>query len=286
MALHGGETLPRSLIQKGFIYDGVRVPLVGPPGIFKPSLLEFPISITTKPAVEGQPRPYEDAFSQDGRSLSYRYRGTDPMHPDNVRLRAAMTHQVPLIYFHGVVPGYYVPTWPAYVVGDDPDGLTFTVQLDQPHVLAGVTAGEATDAPLRRAYTTRLVLQRLHQADFRVRVVRAYRQMCAVCRLRHTELLDAAHILPDTHPRGEPVIPNGLALCKLHHAAFDQNIIGVRPDLVIEVNQKVLEEKDGPMLVHGLQGFHSIRLSTPRRPEHQPDPDFLDERYRLFKAAG
>jgi hypothetical protein len=36
------------------------------------------------------------------------------------------------------------------------------------------------------------------------------------------ELLDAAHILPDGHPKGEPVVPNGLALCKLHHAAFDR----------------------------------------------------------------
>jgi putative restriction endonuclease len=32
------------------------------------------------------------------------------------------------------------------------------------------------------------------------------------------------------------MVPNGLALCKVHHAAFDLNIIGVRPppDLSIE----------------------------------------------------
>src|SRR3989304_615457 len=45
----------------------------------------------------------------------------------------------------------------------------------------------------------------MHQQEFR--------QECAICRLRHEELLDAAHILPDGHPRGEPVVPNGLALC-------------------------------------------------------------------------
>jgi hypothetical protein len=59
-------------------------------------------------------------------------------------------------------------------------------------------------------------------------VLRAYRDCCAVCRLRHEELLDAAHILPDGHPRGEPVVRNGLALCKLHHAAFDRHILGIR----------------------------------------------------------
>ena len=60
-----------------------------------------------------------------------------------------------------------------------------------------------------------------------------------VCRLRHWELLDAAHILPDKHPLGEPVVPNGLALCKLHHAAFDADILGVRPDLRIERRDQV-----------------------------------------------
>ena len=53
-------------------------------------------------------------------------------------------------------------------------------------------------------------VRRLHQATFRERVLHAYRTSCAICRLRHRELLDAAHILPDGHPRGEPVVPNGL----------------------------------------------------------------------------
>jgi putative restriction endonuclease len=116
-------------------------------------------------------------------------------------------------------------------------------------------------------------------------VLRAYRERCALCRLRHAQLLDAAHILPDSDPLGAPVVPNGLALCKLHHAAFDQDFIAVRPDLVIEVRQDILEEEDGPMLVHGLQGFHERRILVPRRSEERPRPDFLEERYRRFLAA-
>lgn len=50
-------------------------------------------------------------------------------------------------------------------------------------------------------------------------------------RLRHADLLDAAHVLPDTHPPGIPVVPNGLARCKIHYAAYDRNILGVRPNL-------------------------------------------------------
>jgi putative restriction endonuclease len=83
---------------------------------------------------------------------------------------------------------------------------------------------------------------RLHQLLFRQHVIYAYSEQCTVCRLRHRELLDAAHILPDGHPEGLPVVPNGLAMCKLHHAAFDGHILGVRPDLKIEIRSDVLHE--------------------------------------------
>ncbi|MGB7622474.1 MAG: HNH endonuclease signature motif containing protein, partial [Terriglobia bacterium] len=113
------------------------------------------------------------------------------------------------------------------------------------------------------------------------------RQSCAVCRLHHTELLEAAHILPDGHPKGEPWVSNGLSLCKLHHAAFDKYILGVRPDLVIEIRKDVLDESDGPMLMHGLQECHNARLAVvPIAKPLKPNKDFLEERYELFRKAG
>ena len=106
--------------------------------------------------------------------------------------------------------------------------------------------------------TARQFRQRLHQRSFRERVLRAYREQCALCRLRHQELLDAAHIVPDTEPGGDPIVPNGLSLCKLHHAAFDRHFVGVRGHYVVEVRPDLLEEHDGPMLVHGLQGLQAL----------------------------
>ena len=111
------------------------------------------------------------------------------------------------------------------------------------------------------------------------------RSRCAVCRLRHHELLDAAHIVPDSEA-GAPRVPNGLALCKLHHAAFDKLFVGVRPDGIIEVRRDILEEEDGPMLLHGLKRLHRTRLHAPRRAEDRPDPDLLGIRYERFVAAG
>ena len=77
------------------------------------------------------------------------------------------------------------------------------------------------DAGYRRRYATSQVRHRLHQQGFRERVLAAYREQCAMCRLRHPELLEAAHIIPDTEPGGDPIVPNGLSLCRLHHGAFD-----------------------------------------------------------------
>ena len=92
--------------------------------------------------------------------------------------------------------------------------------------------------------------------------------------------------MPDGRPRGTPIVPNGLALCEIHHAAYDRNILGVRPDLVVDVQQRILEEIDGPMLRHGLQGHHGQRLmQLPRRRADRPDTDRLAERYALFRSA-
>jgi len=282
-----GEVLPAKVLWEGFEFRGQPVALKGIQGIFKPALLpELPLSITTAPPEPNRPAPYDDGFTPDGSRLLYRYRGTDPKHHQNVGLRRAMEMRRPLIYFHGVVKGEYFAAWPVYVVGDEPALLRFRVAVDDAqYVSAGlVGVGQGWD-DARREYITVTTRARLHQRSFRLRVLRAYQERCALCRLRHAQLLDAAHILPDSDPRGAPVVPNGLALCKLHHAAFDQDFIAVRPDLVIQVRRDILEEEDGPMLVHGLQEFHERRILVPRRADERPGPELLAERYRRFLAA-
>lgn len=230
--------------------------------------------------------PYEDRV-EDGGSILYRYRGTDPSHPENVGLRLAMERQIPLVYLYGLVPGRYLPVWPVYIIGDDPRALAFKVAVDDVRLLdLGPRIEETMETEARRKYVTRHTRQRLHQQSFRQRVLAAYRECCAICHLRHEELLEAAHILPDGHPRGEPVVSNGLALCKLHHAAFDGHLIGVNPDLVVHVASSILHEPDGPMLRHGLQAFHGSRISVPRSSTLRPNPEFLAERYEWFVKAG
>jgi putative restriction endonuclease len=285
VAAHG-DVLPRSSLSEGFVFNGVRIPLIAPQGIFKPKVLrEVPLTITTAPE-----SPYDDAFGPDG-LLRYRYRGSDPEHADNRGLRKAMTRRLPLAYFHGVLPGRYVATWPVYIVGDHPENLTFSVAVDDMAAFRPASSLELADrvsedrTEVRRAYATAAVRVRLHQRAFRERVLRAYRQQCAFCRFRHPELLDAAHILPDSDPGGEPVVRNGLALCTLHHGAFDRLFLGVRPDYTIEVRPDILREEDGPTLAHAIQALHEARISIPRVASHRPDPALLEIRYHQFRDA-
>ena len=128
--------------------------------------------------------------------------------------------------------------------------------------------------------------RRLHQPIFREQVLNAYATACAVCHIRHAQLLDAAHIISDSKPNGDPVVPNGIALCKIHHAAYDRNLMGIRPDYQVAINSELLNEVDGPMLKHGLQEMHGSHIRLPRRAAARPDQDRLEVRFTEFLNAG
>jgi putative restriction endonuclease len=272
------DVLPHHLLFHEFIYAGERVPLLGAQGIWKPKLInKYPLSITSIPESN-----YSDGLISDNR-LHYSYRGTDPNHRDNVGLREAMKDRIPLIYFQRIVKGKYLVHWPVYIVDDEPNELRFTIEADQLGLIQNqeLVLGDPGSEYGRRQYATREVMIRVHQRSFREKVLLAYQEHCAICKLRHRELLDAAHIIPDKNG-GEPIVQNGLALCKLHHAAFDQNIIGITPDYQIHVRKDILKEIDGPMLKHGIQEMHGSKLILPRSAAKRPRREWLEERYHSF----
>ena len=281
--LYGG-VVPRKTIEHGFFFRGERVTLVGPSGIWKPRVFKkIPLSITS--TYDG---PYDDGFTEDG-LIHYRYRGQDPNHRDNVGLREAMRTHTPLVYFHGVMQSKYWAVWPVYIIEDHPESLSCHVAIDPVYALqfdknvAMDYEGDPSSGV--RRYVASYTRTRLHQAAFRERVVAAYDDTCTLCNLHFRGLLDAAHIIPDSLPRGDPVVPNGLCLCKIHHSAYDQNIIGISPDYTVHVRSDVLDETDGPMLRHGLQGLHNQHIVLTGRVSNRPDRDRLAWRYERFLKA-
>jgi putative restriction endonuclease len=275
------EVLPRDILQNGFIYAGNRIPLISPQGIFKPKGMEYPLSITTSPE-----SPYEDKYEEG--VLIYRYRGTDPNHWDNTGLREAFKRKLPLIYLKGIVPSKYMAIWPVFIIGDDPKSLSFRLVVDD---IAEITKAKDLSYSVsesdmgRRAYITTTIKVRVHQRSFREKVLDAYQSQCSLCRIRHRELLDAAHIIPDEHPLGEPKITNGISLCKIHHAAFDNMFIGLTPNYKIEVRKDILNEEDGPMLIHGLKEFHNKSITLPSKEIFWPDKNCLEWKYTQFLNA-
>lgn len=276
-----GGRIPRTELMQGVMLSGQRIPIWNyQKGIFKPAALgRGGAALSVQTSIDS---PYADVHDRDAGRFVYKYRGTDPAHPDNVSLRTAMELGKPLIYLVAVDPGVYDAILPVYVVGDEPGRLQFALAADQPSSVL-VPADEM--AVVRREYVTRAVMERLHQQQFRRMVLRAYNEQCAICRIRHLELLDAAHILADRHPLGEPVVSNGLGLCKIHHSAYDTDILGVDPDTRVHIRVDILEERDGPMLRHGLQELHGSKLTLPKKSELQPNRDFLAERFARFTTA-
>jgi putative restriction endonuclease len=213
--------------------------------------------------------------------LRYDYRaGSDE--GNNSKLRRAYELGTPLILLRKIADGVYVPVFPVFVVGDDREARQFLIALDESLRFIRDPLHPTED---QRRYAERIVRQRLHQPVFRGQVIRAYERRCAVCSLRHPELLDAAHIINDSHDEGIAHVTNGLSLCKIHHAAFDKLLMGVTTSYEVRINRELLEEVDGPMLKYGLQEMHGRRLELPRSRREWPDPERLAHRWSAFDAA-
>jgi putative restriction endonuclease len=277
-----------------FEFGGHTHRLVGPQtGIWRVrSLSDAAISIVTAFVPPGAKRPYDDQADEVGADglLRYKWRGTDPNTADNVWLRTAMRRQLPLVWFIGVgyAPGthtqVFTPRFPVWLVDEEPQFHQFAVAVDELQRAIPSNA-DADVIELTKRYNERIVRTRHHQPLFRSTVLHAYGRRCAVCRLPFAELLDAAHIRPDAQG-GAAKVTNGLALCKIHHGAFDTNIIGISPDYVVHVRESVLETFDGPTLQHAIKAVNGEALrQLPHARNEQPDRDLLAERFESFRRA-
>lgn len=194
----------------------------------------------------------------------------------NTKMRKAEELQFPLLWFRQQENGRYVP-YRIFIIDDYPDqGYCFiSPDLSLTHALQ-------SESLIERRYAERLMKQRLHQPAFRARVISAYETRCAICQLRHGRLLDAAHITADNDENTSTSVTNGISLCKIHHAAYDANIIGIDSDYQVHVREDILEEVDGPMLQHGIKEMDQRELWVPGQVRERPDRDRLLQRFAVF----
>jgi putative restriction endonuclease len=279
-ARYGEEVPYRDGLDQGFPFRGRRVPfLSAQKGIFRAAAQEGPAALSIQTSWKS---PYDDAQIEIG--FEYAYRAGSPDQPDNRALRSAHLLCVPLVYFLSTRPGQYKPMYPSFVLEDDPAARRVLVSLGRRVGPFDERESVPIDDPIERKYVMREARVRVHQARFRGRVVPAYGERCAICRLKESRLLDAAHIVGDREERGEPVISNGLSLCSIHHRAFDQQLVGISPDYEVHVSARLLDEDDGPML-DVLKTFHREPIVLPQRRAWRPDRDRLAVRFDRFTAT-
>lgn len=117
---------------------------------------------------------------------------------------------------------------------------------------------------------------RTRDPQFRQTILRAYNYQCAICgyNLRHDSTpvgLEAAHIKWKQHG-GPCTVSNGLALCSLHHSAFDMGVIGLNENLHVLISAGV----NGSSMVDRLfWDFEGHPIFLPKSKEHYPLEQFV-----------
>jgi putative restriction endonuclease len=288
-ALRGG-VLESADLAGGFLIGGNRFPLINPQrGIFKPRQMEHLLSIKTVFPRKGGRVWYDDSARSTAKSMpammSWITRSWAPTQTRRITAGSSMRCSVKSrsSIFSVLRPVVISPLSRHSSSGWHPEHLRVQLAFG---ALVGTSPQAGPPETPERRYALREVKARLHQASFRDAVLAAYGGRCAISHIPEPRLLDAAHIVMDADEQlGQPIVSNGLPLTKLHHAAFDANLIGIDPDYRIHVSDRLLDIHDGPFLELGLKGIAGTRIERPRRLEDAPDRDRLAIRFEQFKKS-
>ena len=116
----------------------------------------------------------------------------------------------------------------------------------------GAGSGKQITIAKKRVKLTHIQFARTPQ--FRKLVLSSYGSQCAVCELQ-LGLIEAAHIVPHSHPEANEAVTNGLALCPLHHRSFDSGLVLVHEDYSIQVNDARVDHLTELNRIGGLRAF-------------------------------
>ncbi|SAI72947.1 Uncharacterised protein [Bordetella ansorpii] len=127
------------------------------------------------------------------------------------------------------------------------------------------------------------IKKKYRERSFREKVLQAYKNRCAFCRVQ-LGLLDAAHIIPVSAPGSTDEVVNGVALCKLHHLAYDTNLVAFDQDYKIKVSAARVRQLSNADLSGGLKGFKAAlegSLALPDNARHHPNRGYIRTSLRL-----
>jgi putative restriction endonuclease len=159
----------------------------------------------------------------------------------------------------------------------------FAQQPSEMQVLEEVVAAESLSEqllqtlPAARQTVVRAVTIRQRESSFRSRVLDAYEHACAICDLQ-LDLLEAAHIIPVYSDESNDLTSNGLALCALHHKAYDLALLRVDENFRIFPNERKIESLRRKGHLGGLALFQQAlreEIRLPAEAINRPRPEYL-----------
>jgi putative restriction endonuclease len=146
-----------------------------------------------------------------------------------------------------------------------------------------IPAGEFRSVPAERGRVIRMVSIRRREATFRARILQAYNYSCAVCCIQ-LELVEAAHIVPVGAPGSTDETANGISLCALHHEAYDNVLVGIRPDYRVIINEDRMRALRSTRRGAEEQRFRNnlqTRIILPVTLRDRPRQEYLREGLRI-----
>lgn len=276
MVHQGTYALTRDLLQT-YRYKGENIKLLDTSrGIWNPRQLDVTLTVMTSSKAN---TGYNDEIQANG-LIRYSLEKAAPDAGSNTKLLKAMYTGAPLVYFKGLKEGGFEANYPVYIKSFDPIEKAVYLEPDDTFKLFADPIKLAKD---HRAYVDRIVKTRQHQRFFRAEVMGAYKTKCSVCELNQYSLIDAAHIVPDADEAGIADVTNGLALCKLHHTAYDRDILGISPDYKIQIRSDILSRVDESIsLTVNFIDLNGKQIELPSTAQLRPNPEFLEKRFETF----
>ncbi len=145
------------------------------------------------------------------------------------------------------------------------------------------TMEEAIQLGQERALVTVTRTAFSRDPKFRDAVLRAYGGRCCVCD-RQLGLVQAAHIVPHSHPDCQNMITNGLALCVEHHRLYDDALLLPTSAGRFHLNANRVEHLQNIGQDSGLDAIQKLATGQYRVPEHvpsRPSDAFLERGVRI-----
>ena len=146
---------------------------------------------------------------------------------------------------------------------------------------------EIASLPEQRKRIVQTVSRLSRDGNFKKQVLIAYDNRCAVTRAQ-LKLVDAAHILPVGAPESVDDICNGIALSPTYHRAYDNGLIYLDEEYIMQINTAKANELASLRLAGGIEQFksHLGPILLPQDRRQRPNTRFIRKanQYRLVAS--